>query len=121
VVECGTLCSPGVLPTFRGSAARPGALFTQTRAPRVRARERCDERRDEKRMASPSSQSACIQTPCIKVCVVDAGSGLCCGCARSLDEIARWAAMTERERRSIMRELPLRRAQVRGVAAGAER
>jgi len=44
------------------------------------------------------------------VCVIDAGTKLCAGCGRSLDEIARWAAMTNAERQLIMRELPLRRA-----------
>ncbi len=43
-----------------------------------------------------------IETPCIKVCAVDAGSGLCIGCGRSLDEIARWATMDAAERRRIM-------------------
>jgi predicted Fe-S protein YdhL (DUF1289 family) len=46
------------------------------------------------------------------VCVIDAGSQLCAGCGRSLDEIARWAAMTDAERQRIMRELPLRQARV---------
>ena len=46
-----------------------------------------------------------IQSPCINVCVIDAGTGLCAGCGRSLDEIARWSAMTDEERRRIMREL----------------
>jgi predicted Fe-S protein YdhL (DUF1289 family) len=47
------------------------------------------------------------------VCVIDAGTKLCAGCGRSLDEIARWAAMTDAERQHIMRELPLRRARAR--------
>ena len=49
-----------------------------------------------------------IETPCIKVCTLDTASGLCAGCGRSLDEIARWGAMTERERREIMAALPRR-------------
>lgn len=52
-----------------------------------------------------------IQSPCVKVCVLDEASGLCLGCGRSLDEIAGWTIMTEAERRRIMRELPARRAQ----------
>ncbi|HET6926175.1 MAG TPA: DUF1289 domain-containing protein [Hyphomicrobiaceae bacterium] len=54
-----------------------------------------------------------IETPCTRVCVIDAGTKLCAGCGRSLDEIARWAAMTDAEREHIMRELPLRRARAR--------
>jgi hypothetical protein len=34
---------------------------------------------------------------------------LCTGCARTLDEIARWSSMSEQERANIMRELPMRR------------
>jgi len=51
-----------------------------------------------------------IQSPCISVCAIDAGSALCVGCGRSLDEIARWASMTDAERQRIMRELPARQA-----------
>jgi uncharacterized protein len=57
-----------------------------------------------------------IESPCISVCVIDANTGLCAGCGRSLDEIARWAAMTNGERQRIMRELPLRRAQAQKAA-----
>ena len=51
---------------------------------------------------------AAIETPCIKVCIVDPDSGRCLGCARSLDEIAGWAAYTTDERLRIMTELPRR-------------
>ncbi|HJU32674.1 MAG TPA: DUF1289 domain-containing protein [Hyphomicrobiaceae bacterium] len=50
-----------------------------------------------------------IQSPCINVCAIDARTGLCAGCWRSLEEIARWMAMTETEREGIMRELAGRR------------
>jgi len=50
-----------------------------------------------------------IETPCIKVCVMDAESGLCAGCGRTLDEIARWSVMSEVERRAILAQLPQRR------------
>jgi predicted Fe-S protein YdhL (DUF1289 family) len=56
-----------------------------------------------------------IRSPCINVCVIDAGTGLCVGCLRSLVEIAGWAAMTEAERGRIMRELPSRRTQTKAV------
>ena len=50
-----------------------------------------------------------IPSPCINVCIMDAGSGLCRGCARTLDEIARWSAMSDVERERIVRELPARK------------
>jgi len=54
-----------------------------------------------------------MQTPCTKVCVIDASTGLCAGCGRSLQEIAGWGAMTDSERQRIMRDLPARRGQTR--------
>jgi hypothetical protein len=55
-------------------------------------------------------------TPCIKVCVIDAATGLCAGCARSLSEIAGWASMSDFERQQIMRDLPARRGQAQTAA-----
>jgi predicted Fe-S protein YdhL (DUF1289 family) len=49
-------------------------------------------------------------SPCIKVCTIDARSGLCLGCNRTIDEIARWSVMSDSERACIMDELPTRRA-----------
>jgi hypothetical protein len=46
-----------------------------------------------------------IETPCIKVCEIDSATGLCRGCHRTLDEIGRWAAMSDAERRRIMDRL----------------
>jgi predicted Fe-S protein YdhL (DUF1289 family) len=50
-----------------------------------------------------------MKSPCIKVCQMDPARGVCIGCCRSLDEIARWGGMTETERATIMSELPSRR------------
>jgi predicted Fe-S protein YdhL (DUF1289 family) len=50
-----------------------------------------------------------IETPCIGICLIDPDDDLCTGCARSLDEIARWSAMTDAERRAIREALPDRR------------
>jgi len=51
-----------------------------------------------------------IASPCIKVCVMDPASRLCAGCHRTLDEIARWGAMTDAERDAVLACLPGRRA-----------
>ena len=40
---------------------------------------------------------------------MDPESGLCRGCRRTLDEIARWSEMSEAERSGIIAELPARR------------
>ena len=39
---------------------------------------------------------------------MDPQRGLCLGCARTLDEIARWGTMDDAERERIMAELPRR-------------
>ncbi len=49
-----------------------------------------------------------VSSPCINVCSIDAASGLCTGCARSLEEIARWSRLVESERRAVMETLPVR-------------
>jgi uncharacterized protein len=49
-----------------------------------------------------------IETPCVKICTLDARNGLCLGCGRTIDEIARWATMSASERSRVMGELPAR-------------
>jgi predicted Fe-S protein YdhL (DUF1289 family) len=49
-----------------------------------------------------------MKSPCNNVCQMDPQSGLCIGCARTLDEIARWAEMTDAERDRVLAELQLR-------------
>jgi predicted Fe-S protein YdhL (DUF1289 family) len=57
-----------------------------------------------------------MQTPCIRVCAIDPHTGLCAGCGRTLEEIARWARMTDDERRGIMLALSDRqRGEIRGA------
>lgn len=36
-----------------------------------------------------------LPSPCISVCRMDAASGLCEGCFRTLDEIAGWSTMAD--------------------------
>jgi predicted Fe-S protein YdhL (DUF1289 family) len=49
-----------------------------------------------------------LDTPCVNLCLLDAETGLCIGCCRTIDEIAPWATMSDRERRAIMAGLPER-------------
>jgi predicted Fe-S protein YdhL (DUF1289 family) len=49
-----------------------------------------------------------IESPCVKICTLDARSGICLGCGRTIDEIARWTAMNAAERSRVMTELPAR-------------
>lgn len=54
-----------------------------------------------------------IESPCVKICVMDATTGLCTGCGRTRNEIAVWSSITSAERRRIMSELPARQKQNR--------
>ncbi len=47
-------------------------------------------------------------SPCTKVCVLDAATGLCCGCGRTRDEIGAWGSLSEAQRRTIMAGLEAR-------------
>jgi predicted Fe-S protein YdhL (DUF1289 family) len=51
-----------------------------------------------------------IESPCLKICVMEPGSKLCRGCGRTLEEIAAWSTLTDVERRRIMAGLPARLA-----------
>jgi len=46
-----------------------------------------------------------IESPCVNICTLDARKGLCLGCGRTVDEIARWTAMSDFERRQVMDKL----------------
>ena len=64
---------------------------------------------------------AAIETPCLKVCVLEPASKQCRGCGRTIDEIARWGAMSGSERRRVMALLPDRIAAIEARASdGAE-
>lgn len=54
---------------------------------------------------------AMIESPCTKLCTLDTRTGLCLGCGRTIEEIARWSAMSEAERARVLAELPGRRQQ----------
>ena len=51
-----------------------------------------------------------IESPCVKICTLDAQTGLCLGCGRTVDEIANWIDMSVAERAGVIAELPWRLA-----------
>lgn len=52
-----------------------------------------------------------VPSPCIDVCRIDAASGLCEGCLRTLDEIATWSGLDDDAKRAVWQRLAVRRAQ----------
>jgi uncharacterized protein len=52
-----------------------------------------------------------MDSPCIKVCIIDPDTSVCSGCYRTLPEIAKWAQFSTAERRHIMASLAARALQ----------
>lgn len=62
-----------------------------------------------------------IESPCVKLCVIQPESRTCLGCWRTIDEIGSWSRLTPDERRAVMAQLPSRAgapAKRRGGRAG---
>ncbi|MBI2225209.1 MAG: DUF1289 domain-containing protein [Betaproteobacteria bacterium] len=53
-----------------------------------------------------------VDSPCIKICVVDAGRGLCRGCHRTLAEISCWVNYSRAERLAVLEKVAQRKAAV---------
>jgi len=54
-----------------------------------------------------------VPSPCIDVCKMDPATGLCVGCARTLDEIAAWSTLDDMAKRKVWKLLPARREELR--------
>jgi len=57
-----------------------------------------------------------VASPCISVCRMDASTGLCVGCLRTLDEIATWGALDDEARRAVLQTIARRRISIYGAA-----
>lgn len=53
-----------------------------------------------------------VASPCINICRMHAPTGLCEGCARTIDEIAAWSRMADEGKRAVWALLPARREQL---------
>lgn len=54
-----------------------------------------------------------IPSPCVDICTMDDATGWCEGCARTLDEIARWGSTSKADRDTVMAQLPARLAEMK--------
>ena len=63
-----------------------------------------------------------VPSPCVSVCAIDAATGLCTGCLRTIDEIAAWSVLDDDERRAVWARIGVRRAASapRGPQSAAE-
>jgi predicted Fe-S protein YdhL (DUF1289 family) len=60
-------------------------------------------------MTALSAPGAPVGSPCVNVCRMDAVTGWCDGCQRTLDEIAAWGTLDDDGRRAIWQQLAQRR------------
>ncbi|WP_439684115.1 DUF1289 domain-containing protein [Cupriavidus oxalaticus] len=60
------------------------------------------------RLATP------VPSPCRNVCRMDAASGYCEGCLRTIEEIAGWSSASDEDKRRIWAQLPRRAAWLAG-------
>lgn len=51
-----------------------------------------------------------VTSPCMSVCQMDAASGLCVGCLRTLDEIAQWGQANAEDKRAVWASIESRLA-----------
>jgi hypothetical protein len=58
-----------------------------------------------------------MDSPCTKICVMDADNRYCLGCMRTLGEIARWGEMDDAERGAVLAQLPARQSDVAEIPA----
>ena len=64
--------------------------------------------RDITRRARSAQTAQPVPSPCRNVCHMDADSGYCEGCLRTIEEIAGWSAMAEDDKRRIWAQLSQR-------------
>jgi predicted Fe-S protein YdhL (DUF1289 family) len=64
------------------------------------------------------TEASTVASPCTSVCRMDDASGLCVGCARTLDEIASWSVLDDDARRAIVAALPARKASLPTAPGG---
>jgi uncharacterized protein len=57
---------------------------------------------------------AIVESPCMGLCVMDEATGWCLGCARTIDEIARWGSTDQTDRDTVTGALPARLAELEG-------
>lgn len=51
-----------------------------------------------------------VASPCINVCRMDAKSGWCEGCLRTIEEITLWSRWDDESKRAVWAQLPARQA-----------
>jgi uncharacterized protein len=71
------------------------------------------------RAATDLPQGPSVLSPCINVCRMDAATGWCEGCLRTIDEIAAWSMLDDEAKREIWVDLGRRRLDRQGLHPAA--
>ena len=51
-----------------------------------------------------------VPSPCTQVCTIDAATGQCAGCLRTIEEIAAWGALDDASKLIVWQRIEVRRA-----------
>ncbi len=70
-------------------------------------------------LQAAASSPGPVRSPCVSVCRMDAASGLCEGCLRTIGEIAGWADMATDDRLAVWQQIA-RRAQAPGSSSAPQ-
>jgi uncharacterized protein len=68
-----------------------------------------------------SERSDVAESPCVGVCHLRAGTRLCDGCLRTVEEITEWSAATNARRLEILASVSIRKQQEAAGAPDASR
>ena len=66
----------------------------------------------------PNADMGFVPSPCISVCVMNAQTGLCEGCFRTIEEIIEWSDATDAVKRAVWVEIKHRAATIVDGTAG---
>ncbi len=56
-----------------------------------------------------AKQNPLADSPCVKICRIDPGTGWCAGCWRTLEEIAAWLSFRPEQKQQIYAQLEYRK------------
>ena len=60
------------------------------------------------RATAALSMPADLPSPCISLCQMNSGNGLCHGCLRTIEEICAWSSLNDSGKRAVWRKIEQR-------------
>lgn len=61
----------------------------------------------------PAADAGDIESPCVRVCILDRVQRFCIGCYRNLDEISFWSRYSNAQRQEVLAQIEIRRATIK--------